>query len=102
MKFELANLIKENIINSMRDIGYISLGRGSDSADFSFVRPFGRDGYPRFHVFVRFDQGKKALFNIHLDQRKTVYSGTKAHGADYDGHLVEQEAERIKSFIFKC
>lgn len=99
MKFEIPNLIKENVVNSMRGAGYISLGRGNDSADFSFVRPLSRNNYPRFHVFVRFDQGKNAFLNIHLDQRKTVYSGATAHAADYDGHLVEEEAERIKSFL---
>ncbi len=100
MRSNLGVVDKMEIVNLMRSAGYSSLGRGKDEAEFSFVRSFGRSGYPRFHLFVRFDKGKEAIFDLHLDQRKTVYTGARAHGAEYEGPLLEDEMERIKSFLF--
>lgn len=99
MKIHIKGFEKEQAIGSMKRIGYTCLGRGNDEAEFSFVRSLGSGGYPRFHALVRFDQGKDAILNIHLDQRKTVYAGVRAHNADYDGSVLEQEVERIKSFL---
>ncbi len=99
MKIPISGIEKSEAINFMRRAGYSSLGRGRDDAELSFIRPFGRSGYPRFHLFIRFDKGKDAVLNIHLDQRKPVYSGTSAHGADYEGPRLEDEIERIKSFL---
>jgi hypothetical protein len=90
---------KEEIFNLMRRAGYISLGRGINSEEFSFIRPLGLGGYPRFHLFIRFDQGKEAILNIHLDQKKAVYKGSRAHSADYDGPVIDIEIERIKNII---
>ncbi len=99
MKGKLGEIEKSEIVNIMRIIGYTSLGRGKDESEFSFIRSLGRSGYPRFHLLVRLDQGKEAVFDLHLDQRKPVYAGTKAHGAEYDGPLLEDEMERIKELI---
>ena len=99
MKINIKGFEKEQAIGSMQRIGYTCLGRGNDEAEFSFVRALGSGGYPRFHALIRFDQGKDARLNIHLDQRKTVYAGARAHNADHDGPVLEQEVERIKSFL---
>ena len=99
MKGNLGMIEKTEIVNLMRRVGYLSLGRGRDEAEFSFVRPLGRNGYPRFHLFVRFDKGKTAVFDIHLDQKKTVYAGTRAHMAEYDGPLLDDEIARIKNLL---
>jgi hypothetical protein len=63
----------------------------------SYVKRFDRDLYPRFHVYVD-DRGDDWQFNLHLDQRQTVYEGVTAHGGDYDGEVVEREADRIKKY----
>ncbi len=99
MRGKLGEVERPEIVNLMRRVGYISLGRGKDESEFSFVRPLGRSGYPRFHFFVRFDKGKEAVFDIHLDQRKPVYAGSRAHAAEYDGPLLEDEVERIRTLI---
>lgn len=62
----------------------------------SFVRRFSRDLYPRFHLYVE-DSGNNWQFNLHLDQRAPVYAGVTAHGGEYDGRLVEEEAEQIRA-----
>ena len=39
--------------------------------------------------------------NLHLDQKRPVYRGTSAHGGEYEGEVVEQEAARIISILKK-
>lgn len=99
MDFKVLNTSKNDIMADMRKVGYISLGRGKDENEFSFIKPFDGSGYPRFHLFVRFDRGKEAFFNIHLDQRKSVYKGAKAHLADYEGPVIEKEVDRIRNYF---
>jgi len=63
----------------------------------SFVKRVHRDLYPRFHLYVN-ESGENWVFNLHLDQRATVYEGVTAHAGEYDGEVVEKEAERIRLF----
>lgn len=63
----------------------------------SFIKRVHRDLYPRFHLYLE-ERGDSWVFNLHLDQRATVYEGVTAHAGEYDGEVVEREAERIKSF----
>ena len=39
------------------------------------------------------------MFNLHLDQKKPTYEGHVAHSGEYDGELVEEEAERIRRIL---
>jgi len=90
MRFEVKNP-GGSILTLLRKAGYHSLRD-------SFVRPFGRSGYPRFHLYI--SQEKEVLvFNLHLDQKKPVYKGTSAHSGEYDSPIVLKEAERIKKTI---
>lgn len=66
----------------------------------SFVRPFGNNNYPRFHIYVN-EEADKFIFNAHLDQKQVSYEGVSAHSGEYDSPLVKQELERIKSLISK-
>jgi len=54
--------------------------------------------YPRFHVYIE-EAGENWSFNLHLDQRATVYKGVTAHAGEYDGTLVEQEGEHLKQIL---
>lgn len=64
----------------------------------SFVRRLHGDLYPRFHVYAD-EQGDGWQIKLHLDQRAPVYEGVTAHAGEYDGEVVEREAERIKGFV---
>lgn len=69
---------------------------GSRETELNYIRPMaGRSGYPRFHLYLKKD-GETWVFNLHLDQKKPVYQGTSAHSGEYDGDVVEKEAERIR------
>lgn len=107
MKFTLNGPLKETIHNFVRKAGYFSLG-GNQETELDYIRPLaGRSGYPRFHLYLRKQDGSTSspqggeswVFNLHLDQKKPIYEGTSAHSGEYDGPLVEQEATRIKAIL---
>ena len=60
----------------------------------SYVKRLGSYHYPRFHVYI-YEKGDQVEVNLHLDQKAPVYEGQKAHQGEYNGPLVEKEAQRI-------
>jgi len=68
------------------------------NGEVSYVKRVHGDWYPRFHVYI-LENKDKTIFNLHLDQRQPVYEGVTAHGGEYDGAIVEKEAERITKFV---
>jgi len=98
MKFILkSSEVKDNVSNITRKISYIFQGR-SDDGEYNLVRPLGRDGYPRFHLYLKID-GEDLVFNLHLDQKRPSYSGAAAHSGEYESEIVKKEAERIKQAL---
>lgn len=95
MKFSIKNL-GENPINLARRIGYYFLKQEKD--ELSFIRPLERNGYPRFHLYIS-GKDDELTFNLHLDQKKPIYKGAPAHAGEYEGKVVETEAERIKKIL---
>ncbi len=96
MRFIVKNNSGEHIENLMRSLRYHVWGA-------SFTRPIETGGaYPRFHIYLRYNKITKEIsIDLHLDQRKTVYEGATAHKGEYQGELVEKEAERIRASIQK-
>ena len=104
MKFELKGPFKENVYNLMRRIGYHFQNEEKEREELSFVRPLA--GYPRFHIYLKIDGStgspqeiKNLIFNLHLDQKRPIYKGAPAHSGEYEGEIVEKEAERIKQTL---
>ncbi len=64
----------------------------------SYTRRLSGNFYPRFHLYLEEKEGQ-LIFNLHLDQKQPSYQGSHAHSGEYDGELVEQEGERIKSYV---
>jgi hypothetical protein len=96
MKIALKN-IKDTPRNVMRRLGYAEhFDRLTNQ--FSFVRRFERELYPRFHAYVEERVGELTI-NLHLDMKKPSYEGSRAHSGEYDGPLLEKERERILSLI---
>jgi len=60
----------------------------------SYVRRLRGYRYPRFHVYIDKDE-----FRLHLDQKAPVYKGVPAHSGEYEGEVLEKEAERIKQSL---
>lgn len=87
---------EENITNLSRKFGYLLMP--SRGEEFNCIRTVGNMRYPRFHLFIK--ESKDSLFfNLHLDQKKPSYAGTSAHSGEYEGEVVEKEAERIKKIL---
>ena len=97
----IASNIKENITSLARKIGYSPTPFSfSVENEFNFIKPLSGAGYPRFHIYVKYSNEKNGyVFNLHLDQKKPSYKGSSAHNAEYEGALIEKEAERIKNII---
>ena len=66
----------------------------------SFAKRIHRDFYPRFHVYIKED-GDSVIFDLHLDQKRPIYEGVTAHSGEYDGEVVEREAERIRGLSLR-
>ncbi len=98
MKFTIKGPLKENPYNIARKIGYVFLNENKEEKEMNLVRSLGRDNYPRFHIYLKIENND-LVFNLHLDQKKPVYKGASAHGGEYDGEMIEREAERIKKMI---
>ena len=88
-----------SINDIMRTIGY-QPAYFQNEGEVSIVRQVGRNDYPRFHLYIKeIARAGEFIFNLHLDQKKPSYEGSKGHSGDYDGSVVEGEAERIKSLL---
>lgn len=91
MKFTIKNTSGDHIINLARKIGYYFQNE-------SFVRPLERNGYPRFHLYIKGNK-EEIILNLHLDQKRPVYKGAHDHAAEYEGKVLENETERIKQAL---
>ncbi len=96
MKFEIKNL-QSNINIIMRQIGY-QPAYFQEPGEFSVVKKIMGSDYPRFHLYIK-NTGSDFSFNLHLDQKKPSYEGATGHSGDYDGEVVEGEAERIQQLL---
>jgi len=97
---EIVLKIQGNIHNLMRQCGYYF--ERQDKEELVFIRALGnsKSGYPRFHIYLKTDSVSCQIrINLHLDQKKPIYQSAAAHAGEYDGDLVEREAERIKQII---
>ncbi|MBI5230281.1 MAG: hypothetical protein HY981_03235 [Candidatus Magasanikbacteria bacterium] len=69
------------------------------SREVSYWKRLGTGTYPRFHVYLEERGSGKVCFNLHLDQKEVSYEGNHAHSGEYEGDVVEREAERIRRVI---
>jgi len=69
----------------------------------SYVKRLTGDYYPRLHVYVMEKTDKAGqnliIIEMHLDQKKASYAGTKMHSAEYDSPVVAREIDNLKSLM---
>jgi len=93
MKFKVTNNLIHSPENILQTCGFFPIfDRRTQKG--SFVRKISNNRYPRFHLYLK-ELTNELVFDLHLDQSGTVYSGQKAHNADYDSPEVKQELTRI-------
>jgi len=95
MKFKIKKT-NDNIIDLIRRRGYSY--RGRRGGEMMFVRRAGVSGYPRFHIYLK-EEESGFILNLHLDQKKASYAGSRAHSGEREGEVIEKEAERISGII---
>ena len=98
MKLFFENL-KDSPLNILRRAGYAFLRKDEKTGEMSFVKRAGNADYPRFHIYVKTLGYTGAEINLHLDQKKTSYEGTRAHSGEYnseENRWLEQEEKIIK------
>lgn len=81
----------------LRRAGYAYIRDRKTGLD-SFARRLGSGFYPRLHMYAD-EQGDNIIFNLHLDQKQPSYKGARAHNAEYEGEVVEEEIKRLKRLI---
>ena len=94
--FEKTN---DSPLNILRRAGYAFLPRDERTGELSFVKHVGNADFPRFHIYVKMIGPFGAEVNLHIDQKRTSYEGTTAHGGEYNAEgnqWLEREAEMIK------
>jgi hypothetical protein len=100
VKFKVTNKLNYLPENILRSVGYFAIF-DRKTQKRSFVRKLSNERYPRFHLYLK-EENNEIIFDLHLDQSKTVYSGAKAHNADYDSPEVKQELVRIFQEVKKA
>lgn len=96
MKFEVG-LGNDTLLSALRLWGYSPEKIDERTGEVGAVRPLAGMRYPRFHVYCTvLEKERRAIVSLHLDQKQPSYGGTRAHGGEYEGPLVAQEAERIQ------
>lgn len=91
---------KTKITNPEQFIMRCGYGKLSDrkTRQTSYVRRLQKLFFPRFHVYMDEDAGAY-VYNLHLDQKRPIYENVTAHSGEYDGEVVEREADRILAFV---
>lgn len=97
MKIVIEN-VQESILAALRRCGYHFERTLEESEEVSAARSLGGGDFPRFHCYARLIGGNLDI-NLHLDQKRPSYKGTKAHAGEYGGELIEEEGKRIKSIL---
>lgn len=91
---------KEHVPNPlavMRKAGYFSFTDPNTKKSSFILRPTS-ERYPRFHLYVK-EQNDQVIFDLHLDQKKPSYSGSRMHAGEYEGPTVKKELERIAKWV---
>ncbi len=101
MKFSIKK-INTSQKNLMRVCGYKEIQNPHKDNEISYARSLEASRfYPRFHIYIKNAGGEETEISLHLDMKKPSYAGTSAHSGEYDGELVEREANRIKNIADK-
>lgn len=84
-----------NLRQWMRRAGYAEVPGAKGVTSYS--RRLQPTPFPRYHAYLD-DLGTEWTINLHLDMKAPTYEGQHAHSGEYDGQLVEQEAQRLFRF----
>ncbi|MBU3896246.1 hypothetical protein KKG36_02980 [Patescibacteria group bacterium] len=93
MEFSI-KIKNETFATLSRKIGYKVMGI-NPGEEANMVRDLSGRRYPRFHIYIK-RKDDDFLISLHIDQKFASYEGSNRHSGEYDGEVIEQEAERIR------
>ncbi len=88
-----------NPVQFLRQAGYVYI-QDRHTGKESYVRRLTGNYYPRLHMYFE-EKEDRIIFDLHLDQKKPSYKGTRMHNAEHEGAVVEDEIKRLKGLIIK-
>ena len=91
--------LSDRVWNILRRAGYSE--QKVAGSEIAFVRRLQQTPFPRLHAYVDERDGG-ARVSLHIDQKQPSYEGTRAHGGEYSGPVVEREMERIATFFVQA
>lgn len=92
MKIKISPLT-ENPITLMRRAGYTF--QHQENGEQSFIRVMARNGYPRFHIYIKVEK-MTAHISLHLDHKKHTYGENTRHHGEYEyTGAVKDETDRL-------
>ena len=95
MSFESNHVLDP--LKVMRRAGYFPFTDPNTGKESFIFRPT-PERYPRFHVYMRQERGH-IVFDLHIDQKKPSYKGSRMHAGEYEGPTVKKELERIAKWV---
>lgn len=101
MKFTIKNINGDRLNSAMRRVGYHFTKTDDKTGEESYIREFGANDYPRFHIFARErNEGQEFEISIHFDHKRESYGGVVAHSGEYqDSELLDDEVMRIQGIL---
>lgn len=91
-----AGPLSDRARNTMRRAGYAE--QKAEGNEIAFVRRLQGTPFPRLHAYVEERDGG-ARVSLHVDQKQPSYGGSRMHGGEYGGPLVEREMARIATYF---
>ena len=88
-----------NALDVLRKAGYSPFVDPKSKKESFVLRPTA-GFYPRFHLYLKEEKGE-LIFDLHIDQKKPSYAGSRMHAGEYDGKKVEEELKRIGGWLLK-
>ncbi|NTU66310.1 MAG: hypothetical protein HGB08_00075 [Candidatus Moranbacteria bacterium] len=96
MQIKIDNFLG-NPVNAFRRAGYSFQRQAGD--EMSFARPLAAQGYPRFHIYSKIENGS-LIANIHLDMKKETYGDNTRHHGEYgDEGALKDEVRRLGAVL---
>ena len=58
--------------------------------------------YPRLHLYIESESTTAMTITLHIDQKQPSYEGSHMHSGEYEGELVQKEAQRVQEAVAKA
>lgn len=105
MKIIIPN-VSLSAVDAMRRCGY-GFERRHENGELSASRKVGGGDFPRYHMYAKMLGDSGSIYNksrdlqitLHIDQKAPSYKGSRMHSGEYEGPLLDEEAQRVQDIL---